>query len=104
MLPQNEVIDMYLNQNKTISDIARFFNISETPIDTILRKNHITKKDYVYRKYKVDETYFDEINTKDKAYFLGWMFADGYNNRKNQTFHLTIHSKDKNIQENLLSH
>lgn len=30
------------------------------------------------RRYKLDDTYFNEINTETKAYWLGLMYADGY--------------------------
>lgn len=29
------------------------------------------------RKYNVDDNYFDNINTEEKAYWLGFLFADG---------------------------
>lgn len=30
------------------------------------------------KKYKVNETFFDNIDTEEKAYWLGMIFADGY--------------------------
>lgn len=30
------------------------------------------------RKYKFDENYFEQIDSKDKAYFLGFIYADGF--------------------------
>lgn len=32
------------------------------------------------RKYKVDESYFDKIDTEEKAYWLGFIDGDGYQN------------------------
>lgn len=32
------------------------------------------------RQYKLNEHYFDKIDTEEKAYFLGMLFADGTNN------------------------
>ena len=34
------------------------------------------------RKYSLNESYFDDIDTADKAYFLGYLMADGYNDEK----------------------
>ena len=44
------------------------------------------------RKFSVDETYFEKINTFNKAYWLGFLFADGYNNYNEIT--INLHSKD----------
>lgn len=34
------------------------------------------------RTYKVNENYFEKIDTPEKAYVLGFFYADGYNNQK----------------------
>jgi len=34
------------------------------------------------RIYKVNENYFEKIDTPEKAYVLGFFYADGYNNQK----------------------
>lgn len=40
----------------------------------------------MYRKYEINQDFFDEINTQEKAYFLGILFADGYNNYDKSLF------------------
>ena len=30
------------------------------------------------RKYSLNENYFQELDSKDKAYFLGFIYADGF--------------------------
>jgi hypothetical protein len=49
------------------------------------------------KKYKIDESYFDNINTEDKAYFLGMMYADGCNQRSR--FNITLAKKDSYLLE-----
>jgi hypothetical protein len=53
------------------------------------------------RKKKYDENYFEIIDTEDKAYFLGFIFADGcliYDPKKYiYKLSLKIHPKDKKI-------
>jgi hypothetical protein len=49
----------------------------------------------------LDEHYFDEIDTPNKAYILGFLYADGYNNEVNHTIVLTLHEKDKDILEKI---
>lgn len=47
------------------------------------------------RAYKVDDTFFNKINTEGKAYFLGLMFSDG--NISSKSNHINISSNDKNL-------
>jgi DNA-binding transcriptional regulator WhiA len=46
------------------------------------------------RKYKVNEHYFDRIDTAEKAYWMGFLFADGYQNGREMVCNLQI--RDKN--------
>lgn len=46
------------------------------------------------RKYKVNDNYFDNIDTEEKAYFLGFLFAGG--NISNNTNSITIRSHKRN--------
>lgn len=56
------------------------------------------KNDVQSRKYSFNKNYFENIDTEDKAYWLGFMYADGYiqSRRKdgNRKFGLSISSKD----------
>lgn len=42
------------------------------------------------RKHFYDQNYFDEINTPEKAYFLGLFYADGCNNEHPSTGEISI--------------
>lgn len=44
------------------------------------------------RKFAVNESYFEKINSFNKAYWLGFLFADGYNRYSEIT--INLHSKD----------
>lgn len=57
------------------------------------------------RKYKLNENYFDVIDTYNKAYFLGFIVADGcvYKNNYENRLVLSISSKDDEILKALLS-
>lgn len=53
------------------------------------------------RKYILNESYFDEIDTPNKAYILGFLYADGYNNRINNSIVLSLSKKDREILEKI---
>lgn len=36
------------------------------------------------RKYSLNENYFEELDSKDKAYFLGFIYADGFITKRSQ--------------------
>lgn len=49
------------------------------------------------RKYKIDHHYFDSIDSEEKAYFLGILFADGYNYEKRNHISLGLQEKDRDL-------
>lgn len=53
------------------------------------------------RKYTLDETFFQKINTEEKAYFLGLMYADGSVIPSYQAYYIKIslQNRDKQILE-----
>ena len=53
------------------------------------------------RIYPLNENYFDEIDCEEKAYFLGFLYADGCNHIKKGCVTLTLQEKDKEILTSL---
>lgn len=74
LLDEKEVLSKY-SELKSIHKVSHFFGVSISPISRILKKNNI---ELTNRRYEVDETYFDKIDSEEKAYWLGFLFADGY--------------------------
>ena len=48
-----------------------------------------------HRVVEFNEKYFDHINTSDKAYWLGFLYADAYNCDMSNTVGITLQGKDK---------
>ena len=97
-----EIKDMYINQNISSSQIANIMGAKRYQINYILEKNGIAKTfSEARREYGLDEHYFDKIDTPNKAYILGFLYADGYNNDINHTIVLTLHEKDRDILEKI---
>lgn len=49
------------------------------------------------RKYDFDQTFFDKIDTEEKAYVLGFVYADGCNNKHPNTGELSISQMERDI-------
>lgn len=45
--------------------------------------------------YTKDETFFEEINTPEKAYWLGWLASDGCLNDSTASFAIALHPRDE---------
>ena len=67
------VIEKY-NEVKNIKKVAKSFGVSTRPIKRILDKNNIHLTN---RRYDVNHNYFEDIDCEEKAYWLGFLYADG---------------------------
>lgn len=83
----------------TYSEIGKELGFTERQIRGKINNMHLPKN------RKINDDYFDEINTPLKAYFLGFIFADGWicanENPRNYEFGMELQSQDKYILEKL---
>lgn len=97
-----EIKEMYLEDNLTPSQIGERFNSKRYQVNYLLKKYGIQKSiSESKRKYSLNENYFDEIDTPNKAYILGFLYADGYNNRINNSIVLSLAKEDREILEKI---
>lgn len=96
-LNQDDVLEQY-ELLKNIHKVAKHFNTSVGPIKKILKSNGI---DLTNRRYEVNHNYFDEIDTEEKAYWLGFLFADGYirERKTGNSLEMKLSIKDKHHLE-----
>lgn len=91
-----EIIENYLSKMKN-NDICKKYNISRYTLSKILKENNVKSKQI---KCYLDETFFENIDTEEKAYWLGFLYADGYiRKRKNSELRLKLSTKDKSHLE-----
>lgn len=72
-IDDNLVIGRY-NELKNLKKVAKSFGVSLRPIKRILKKNNI---ELTNRRFTVNYSYFNIIDSEEKAYWLGFLFADG---------------------------
>jgi len=53
------------------------------------------------RKYTLNESFFEHIDTPDKAYVLGFIMADGYNNVKKRYVNIRLALQDESHLEKI---
>ena len=98
---KTELFAKYETGKFTAVDLAKEYPISSTAINGLLRRHGYKAKSQseLKRKYNIDETFFDVIDTEEKAYFLGFLYADGYNNTDRNSVALSLNEDDKEILE-----
>ena len=90
----NDILEKY-NNNWTQKKIGEFYGVSKTVIKRILDENQIVIRERT-NKYYADYDIFEIIDSPEKAYWLGFLAADGcnYQREKNVSIIINIHEKD----------
>lgn len=102
MLPDEEkdyICENYLKGASCVV-LAKHYGINHHAILSVLEECGIQRdRTLSTRKYSVDEHFFDVIDTPEKAYVLGLLYADGNNNEKKQTISISLQEEDKELLE-----
>lgn len=97
----SEIISMYTTRIPT-KEICIKFDMTDTHVRRILRDNgiEIESNNYDTRmQYKYNRHFFSKIDTEEKAYWLGYICADGCITE----YSVSITSKDKEHMEKFLN-
>ena len=74
----------------------------QTLYPILIKNGFYSPKEKNARKYSVDDSYFSKINDEHKAYWLGFMIADGFltnSGHSTETFGMTLNSNDRYMLE-----
>ena len=96
---KDEVIRLYTEEDLTLADIAKIYNCHPITVSRFLKKNKVQTYIKHKRKYHINDNFLSELDSEDKAYFLGFMYADGCNNSDGRGFTICLNSQDKEILE-----
>lgn len=91
------------NSGKTLKEVAGIYNLTYTGLNSFLKKKGIDlSKSERYKKHKyfsLNNKIFEEIDTEEKAYWLGFILADGYINKTYDKLEIALQEKDLNHLE-----
>ena len=96
---QIEIIEKVIN-GTSMRKIEQEYGVTRQSVSKYLKDNQINIKISGRRKYIHDFDYFENIDNEHKAYWLGFMFADGYivdysNNYGEDSFGIKLKKDDK---------
>lgn len=96
---------MYETGNYTAIELGKLFPITNVAISALLKRNGYKAKSQseLQRKYSILENFFDNIDTEEKAYILGLLYADGCNQTNRNSVSLSLKETDKDILERITS-
>lgn len=102
---EKEIIDNYNSESST--NLAKRFGCSRSLILKIWMDNGLNGKD-IGRQYYSNFDYFSNMDSPDKAFYAGWIAADGCvydrdNGLNQKSLSIGIHEKDEELIRNFLN-
>lgn len=108
MLPVwfNKAVEMYKDGDSFLK-IGRVLNVDRKKVSKILNsqgyktiysfknRNGVNRDFGTWRKYNFNESFFCTIDTESKAYWLGFMYADGYVNSQKTSCEISLKEGDR---------
>lgn len=100
-----KAVDLYMD-GCSYMKIGKELNVDRKKVSKILTENGygaqysfknkdgVLREFEVWRKYSVDENFFEVIDTEEKAYWLGFLYADGYVSSQKSSIELGLQEKD----------
>lgn len=103
---EQELIDIY-KKGYSVSQIIKleqFEGLTQSKIYSILKRFNITCRSNKInsRIYKLNHHFFANIDDEEKAYWLGFIYADGYVTTKGNYFGISLAKQDRPHLEKLV--
>lgn len=100
---ENQIIHDYFVDRLTTQQLEEKYNCTNTVFVTIFKRRNLQFRECreYTRKHNINMHYFDNIDNQDKAYILGFFYADGWNisNFEHGSYlcGMTLNRKDEHI-------
>ena len=99
---KNLLIKKQYNMNKSKNLPQHYCKKCSNEIRIIWRRSKGVKKKIINRHPELVTNYFNKIDKKEKAYWLGFLYADGYISKDSRRITLTISLKDECIVDEFI--
>ena len=98
-----DMCDLY-DSGKTLLEISMIYDVDKSEISFLFNKIGKQCKDcsHAAQIYNINEEFFDVIDTQEKAYVLGMLYADGNNYTKTNKVRIGLQARDVHILEDIL--
>lgn len=105
LIPAKEyenIINLY-NSGLSQAKIGAIYNVGHYIIGKILKKCGVVARDdsHKSRKYTINENYFDNIDTQNKAYVLGLFYSDGCNYPPQHRVKIELQERDRGVLDKI---
>lgn len=91
---EKTVVEQLISEKKTGDEISKILGICRKTLYNYLNKWGLNLSKNIGSD--IDDTVFDVIDTEEKSYWLGFLYADGYVCSYNNQIELSLSSIDKN--------
>ena len=100
---KNWMFSDYKKNPKPFTHYAKKLGVTGPAIRMWFKKAGIKAipQSILQRKYKVDEEYFNNVDSQDKAYIIGFLYADGWNSESREAVYLSLKEEDKYILDSM---
>lgn len=94
-------LELLYSNDLTCKEISTRLLVAENSITKMLRKRNVQIRTWSEnnRRYSLNEHYFDVIDTPNKAYLLGLLYADGCNHEAHYSITLNLQEEDRAVVE-----
>ena len=98
-----EMYELYL-KGKCTREIGEMYGFTKSYICRLFHEQSLSLRNQAQanRKYNLNENFFDCIDTEEKAYFLGLLWADGTNIVNKNCVEIGLQDRDKHILDSML--
>lgn len=99
IIPKEVLVEIHQRNldGELLGTLAREYGLSLNGVRDALVNRGLFYISNDQRKYKVQDDIFSKIDTQEKAYWLGYLYSDGYNREEENYFSLTQAEDSKDI-------